>query len=151
MAQMNRPRLQSVEAFENHTARLAFRNGAVFIVDFNQFFDESPGLEPLRDVGRFLKVQVDEWGWFIEWPELDIQMGADTLWLDAQAQNAPDENTRFFAGWRSRYGLSLKQAADALGLTVRTISAYSTGSRPIPKTVRLACVGWEFMRHSGAA
>ena len=151
MAQMNRPRFQHVEALENHTARLTFRNGSVFTVDFKPFFKESAGLAPLLDPAQFIKARTDEYGWTIEWPDLDIQIGADTLWLDAQAQNAPDEGTRLFAGWRSRYGLSLKQAADALGLTTRTISAYSTGARPIPKTVQLACIGWESVHQKEAA
>ena len=49
--------------------------------------------------------------WTVEWPALDSQIGADTLWLDVQAQNAADENTRIFAQWRARHGLSLSQAA----------------------------------------
>ena len=73
----------------------------------------------------------------------DVQIGADTLWLDAQAQNAPDENTRIFAQWRARHGLSLSQAAQALGMTSRTMSAYGTGARPVPRYIALACKGWE--------
>jgi hypothetical protein len=79
-----------------------------------------------------------------EWPDLDIQIGADTLWLDAQAQNASDENTRIFAKWRAKHGLSLKEAALALGITPRTISVYATCKPPIPRyIVFLACKGWE--------
>jgi len=36
-------------------------------------------------------------------PTLDIQIGADTLWLDAQAQSAADENSRVFAQWRAMW------------------------------------------------
>ena len=82
-------------------------------------------------------------GWTVEWPDLDIQIGADTLWLDAQAQNASDENTRIFAKWRAKHGLSLKEAAVALGITPRTISAYGTCKRPVPRYIVLACKGWE--------
>jgi DNA-binding XRE family transcriptional regulator len=64
-------------------------------------------------------------------------------WLDAQAQNAPDENTRLFAQWRARHGLSLTEAAKALGMTPRTMSAYGSGSRPVPRYIALACKGWE--------
>jgi len=143
MAQMKRPRLSTIETLDDFKLRLTFRNDSIFTVDFKPFFDESVGLAPLRDPVEFAKASVDEWGWTVEWVERDIQIGSDTLWLDAQAQNAPDEQTRFFTGWRARHGFGLKQAADALGLTPRTISAYSNGSRPIPKTVQLACIGWE--------
>jgi predicted transcriptional regulator len=80
---------------------------------------------------------------------LDIQIGADTLWLDVQAQQAPDENTRAFVQWRSRNGLSLAQAAAALGLTTRTVSAYGTGARPVPRYIALAGKGWEVERRQG--
>ena len=147
MAHMTRPRLSAVETLDDFKMKLTFINGAVFMIDFKAFFVESPGLLPLRDPAEFAKAAIIPGeGWTVEWVEQDIQIGADTLWLDAQAQNATDESTRFFAGWRARYGLGLKQAADALGVTPRTISAYSNGSRPIPKTVRLACIGWEALK-----
>jgi hypothetical protein len=107
-------------------------------------FEESPGLAPLREAKAFAGAALtDGEGWAVEWSDLDIQIGADTLWLDAQAQNAPDENTRIFAQWRARHGLSLNQAAEALGMTTRTMSAYGTGARPVPRYIALACKGWE--------
>jgi len=63
--------------------------------------------------------------------------------LDAQAQNAADENTRVFAQWRARHGLTLAQSAQALGMTARTMSAYGTGARPVPRYIALAVKGWE--------
>jgi hypothetical protein len=141
---MTRPRLKALEVLDGFKLRLTFVNGAIYCVDFRQSLNDCTQLAPLRDSEAFSKaLVVPGEGWTVEWPELDIQIGADTLWLDAQAQNAPNEGTRLFAGWRARYGLSLKQAADALGLTVRTVSAYSSGKRPIPKAVQLACIGWE--------
>jgi hypothetical protein len=147
---MKRPRLAALKVLANHRLRLTFVDGSAFTVDFKPFFDESPGLVPLRDGKAFAKATIapDE-GWSVEWPALDIQIGADMLWLDAQAQNAPDENTRAFAQWRARYGLSLKEAAAALGMTPRTMSAYGTGARPVPRYVALACKGWE-AEHGGA-
>jgi len=143
MAQMTRPRLKSAEPLPDYRMKLTFANGCIYVVNFEPFFDESPGLAPLRDPNAFAQAVVDEWGWVVEWPELDFQIGADTLWLDAQAQNAPDENTRIFAQWRARHGLSLAEAAKALGMTVRTMSAYGTGARPVPRYIALACKGWE--------
>ncbi|MBI4740920.1 MAG: DUF2442 domain-containing protein [Betaproteobacteria bacterium] len=143
MAPMKRPRLQGAEVLAGYRLRLTFIDGSVFTVRFDEFWDESPGLEPLRNPQAFAGAIIDEDGWQVEWPALDIQVGADTLWLDAQAQNAPDENTRAFAQWRARYGLSLKQAAEALGMTPRTMSSYGTGARPVPRYIALACKGWE--------
>lgn len=147
---MKRARLSGIEVLDGYRLRLAFVDGCVSVVDFNPLFDESPGLARLRDPAVFATATLVEGeGWTVEWPECDIQIGADTLWLDAQAQNAPDENTRVFAQWRARHGLSLTQAAHALGMTPRTISAYGTGARPVPRYIALACKGWETERRVG--
>lgn len=144
MGIMKRPRLQAVQALPDYRLRLTFIDGRIMTVSLAHQFDAYPGLRPLQDPAAFAKAVIIEGeGWTVEWPTLDIQIGADTLWLDANAQHAQDESTRFFVGWRAKHGLSLAQAAKALGVTTRTISAYGTGARPIPKTVLLACKGWE--------
>lgn len=147
MASMKRPRFTALKALPGHKLHMTFIDGTEATVDFTPFFDESPGLAPLRDAKAFAQVCIGEdAGWTAEWPHLDIQIGADTLWLDAQAQNAPDENTRIFAQWRARNGLSLAQAAEALGMTARTMSAYGSGNRPVPRYIALAVKGWEAER-----
>ncbi len=146
MAPMNRPRLSAAQAMPGHLLKLTFRNGASYVIRFAEFFEESLGLAPLRNESAFMAAQVDESGWIVEWPDHDIQIGADTLWLDAQAQNATDENSRIFAQWRARNGLTLADAALALEMTPRTMSAYGTGARPVPRYIALACKGWEAER-----
>jgi len=144
MAQMKRPRLKKIKVLGSHTLRCTFMDDSTYSIDFIELFNESPGLAPLRDPAEFSKATlVPGEGWNVEWTGVDIQIGADTLWLDAQAQNATDENTRIFARWRARHGLSLKAAAAALGVTPRTISAYGTSERPVPRYIALACKGWE--------
>ena len=39
--------------------------------------------------------------------------------------------------------LSLTTTAEALGISRRMVAHYRTGSRPIPRVVGLACIGWE--------
>lgn len=144
MASMKRPRLQAVQALPDYRLRLTFVDASVYTVSLAGEFEKFRGLAPLRDPVAFAKACIVEGeGWTVEWPEHDIQIGADTLWLDARAQHAVDENTRVFTQWRSRNGLTLPQAAKALGMTVRTMSAYGTGARPVPRYVALACKGWE--------
>lgn len=148
---MKRPRLAKIETLPNLRMRLDFIDGSVAELDFKPLIEESPGLAPLRNAKAFAKATLVEGeGWAIVWADLDIQIGADTLWLDAQAQSAPDENSRVFAQWRARNGLSLSAAAQALGMTPRTISAYGTGARPVPRYVALACKGWEAERRQRA-
>lgn len=146
MAQMKRPRLESIKVLKGKASpslRLQFVDGSTYTVDFAPLLAESKGLKPLKDPAVFARATLLEGeGWAVVWPEQDIQIGADTLWLDAQAQNAPDENTRIFAQWRARNGLSLVNAAEALGMSTRTISAYGSGKRPVPRYMALACKGW---------
>jgi len=86
-------------------------------------FKTYPGLAPLSERKMFEGVVLgDGGGGAVEWPTLDIQIGADTLLLDALAQNAPDENTRVFIRWRLRHRMTLDQAAEALGVSARSIS-----------------------------
>ena len=151
MASMKRPRLKTVDVLPDYRLHLIFIDGSAMTVDFTPLFDESPGLRPLRDPEAFAEATIIEGeGWAVVWPNLDIQIGADTLWLDAKAQSAHDENTRIFAEWRARHGLTLAAAAQALGLTTRTISAYGTGARPVPRYIALACKGWEAERQNAA-
>ena len=150
MESMKRPRLLAVQALPDYRLRLTFVDSSVYTVSLADEFEKFPGLKPLRDPAAFAKACVIEGeGWTVEWPDHDIQIGADTLWLDAQAQNAEDENTRIFTQWRRQNGLTLPQAAKALGMTARTMSAYGTGARPVPRYVALACKGWEVEQGRG--
>ena len=144
MAHMKRPRLKGVKPLAHFRLRLHFVNDSVFTLDFKPLLLESKGLQALADAKVFATANIIPGeGWSVVWSRVDIQIGADTLWLDAQAQCASDENTRIFAQWRARHGLSLTQAAQALGLSIRTVSAYGSGARPVPRYMALACKGWE--------
>ena len=45
-----------------------------------------------------------------------------------------------------RNGLSLNTAAEALGVSRRMVSYYRTAQKPIPRSIWLACLGWEATR-----
>jgi predicted transcriptional regulator len=60
-------------------------------------------------------------------------------------------DTLAFRRWQERNRLSLSEAAAAIGLTRRTVSQYRTGARPVPRTVSLACKGWEAGRDHAPA
>lgn len=86
-------------------------------------------------------VELGDWGHSLVWPD-GTELGADSLWLvtlDAIGRG----DARRFLEWRLTNGLSLAKAADALGLARRTVAYYSNGDRPVPKTVLLACKGWD--------
>lgn len=144
MTLMKRPRLFAIEPLPDYQLKMTFINGAVLTVDKGEAIFAKPGLAPLRDPAIFAKAELARsMGWTVEWSDYDIQIGADTLWLEAMHQAAADDDTRTFLAWRLRNGLSLAEAAQALGMTTRTISAYGTGARPVPHYIALACKGWE--------
>ena len=116
---------------------LTWSDGTAATLDLNAII----GVSALRDPKMFARVEVGDWGHSLIWPD-DIEIGADTLWLETLSATG-HADTRRFLEWRLRHGLSLSKAAEALGLSRRTIAYYSNGERKIPKPILLACRGWE--------
>ncbi|MHA3737691.1 helix-turn-helix domain-containing protein [Pseudomonas sp. Eth.TT006] len=150
MLPMKRPRLAAVQALADFRLKLTFVDGQELMLDLGRDIHAYPGLHPLLDPEVFASATLDDYGWTVEWMEPDIQIGADTLYMDALAQNATDENTRIFIDWRARTGLTLSQAAEALGVSVRSISRYSNGRETVPKALALACLGWDSLQQKSA-
>jgi hypothetical protein len=146
MLPMKRPRLSGVAVLPDYCLALTFIDGQQLILDLSRDLHAYPGLQPLLEPRVFEGAALGDDGWTVEWPEPDIQIGADTLYLDALAQNTTDENTRIFIDWRARTGLSLNQAAEALGISTRSISRYSSGREAVPRSLALACLGWDFLQ-----
>lgn len=141
---MKRPRLLAVEALDDYKLRLHFINGSIYTVSMAEELEKTARLRLLKSPDVFKKATIIAGeGWTVEWQDLDIQFCADILWLDVQAQNAPDENSRILAQWRAAHEFSMTDAAKALGIRPQTISAYEKGTRPIPRYIALACKGWE--------
>lgn len=151
MASKKRPRLQAVHVSTGAMLHLTFANGEQFSLDLSSDIKTYPGLKPLAKPKAFSGVVLGDAGWTVEWPDLDIQIGADTLFLEALAQAAPDENTRIFIRWRLRHRMTLDQAAEALGVSPRSISRYSGGREVVSRTLTLACLGWEALHEKKAA
>jgi hypothetical protein len=86
-------------------------------------------------------VAVADFGWGVEWP-CGASLDSDRLLEMALEQQGQVANVNF-RRWQVRHQLSLTDAANAIGLTRRTVSQSRTGARPVPRTVTLACKGWE--------
>ncbi len=139
---ITRPRLTDVTPAADYSLDVRFADGSGGMVSLKDSVFSLPGLAPLRDPAAFSGAVMGEFGWEAEWPRFDIQIGADTLFTDMLEQHSTIPADRFTV-WRIRNGLSLAAASRELGVTVRTVSAYGSGARPIPRTVQLACIGWE--------
>lgn len=115
-----------------------FDDGLRVTLDMMPIVRRRANLAPLADQEIFQRVKVAEDGWSIEWPEANIDFGTHQLrrWADEQAgRTMPAER---FREWMQRNGLTYDSAADALGLSRRTIGYYASGEQPVPKTVMLA-------------
>lgn len=134
------PVIKQVKAHAPHTLEVTWRNGKSAQLDLAATVKQ-PAYRNLEDDCLFAQVQVGDWGHSVVWPG-DIALGADSLWrLTLLAQGRTD--TVAFMDWRMRHGLSLTAAADALGISRRMVAYYASGDRTVPKTVLLACRGWE--------
>lgn len=141
-----------VEALPRARLRIEWANGSRSDVDVGEYL-HAPGHELLRDPTFFARARVEEWGHGIEWPETDAGIPADALYRLSKEQSGDAFPTADFNAWMKHNRLSLTAAAKALHLTRRTIIYYSTGAKPIPVHIGLACKGWEVMqsRHANAA
>jgi len=134
-------RIDSVRALDGMRLAVQYQGGASITVDCSTLPQRFAVFAPLVDADFFRQVAVADWGHSIEWPHGE-GLDADRLMEMALEQNARTD-TLAFRGWQHRHGLSLTQAAQALGVSRRTASQYRTGMRPVPRTVLLALKGWE--------
>jgi len=142
------PRAVSVEPVSPFQLRIAFNNGETLLVDISETVARIPLFADLRDPARFAQARVGEFGLTIEWGE-DIDLGADNLFARAKEQAGEASHEMFF-NWMHRNGLSIAQAAEALGMSPRMVAYYRSGAKPIPKHIWLACQGWELLRKQAA-
>lgn len=136
------PRIESSKALDGLRLALKFADGWASTVDLSGFIADFPSLSALNDPALFDQVAIEEWGSGVTWDnEGPLSIAATTLYRLAAEQSGDD--ARRFDAWMARHGFSASKAADALGMTRRSIISYRTGSRPIPKVVVLACRGLE--------
>jgi hypothetical protein len=142
-------RIAGVKHAGEYTLRLRWANGKTMLVDLTVPVHRLKGLRPLRDQGTFARAARGEGGHSVVWPG-KIDIGVDRLWEMSLEQNGRLDAVEFVR-WRWRHGLSLNAAAEALGLSRRQVAYYASGERTVPRTVLLACKGWEAERQTAAA
>ena len=134
-----------LEACTRGEARLALTwdDGGRAEIDLAPIAAAHPQLAPLADPDLFHRIHLAEDGWSVEWPKAGIDLGAAQLrrWADEQSGEAMPREA--FRAWMERHGLTLDRAAEALGLSRRTIAYYLSGEQPVPKTVMLATEGYD--------
>jgi uncharacterized protein YbdZ (MbtH family) len=141
MSENTAVRITAARALDNYTLHLTWQNGRTMDVDLSEPIHRLKGLKALRDRGFFSCVTVGEGGHSVVWPG-DRDMGAASLWELSLEQNGRADAAEFIR-WRWRHGLSLTDAAEALGISRRQVAYYISGDEPVPRYILLACKGWE--------
>lgn len=125
------------------TLALVWDDGKRAEIDLAPLIARRKALAPLADPEAFQRIRLAEDGWSVEWPEPGIDLGAAQLrrWADEQAGEAMAPEA--FRAWMEGHRLNLDAAAEALGLSRRTVAYYLSGEQPVPKTVLLATEGYD--------
>lgn len=140
------PRLQAVEALAPYRLLTRWSTGETLEVDVAEVLRKHPTLAPILEPEVFARVHLANGGSSIEW--FDTELGADNVYAWAKEQ-AGEVSHEMFEDWMRRNHLSLSTAAAVLGISRRMVSYYRTAHKPIPRTVWLACLGWEAVRPQG--
>lgn len=149
MSETKALRVISVKHAGEYKLRLRWANGKTMVVDLREPVHRLKGLQPLRDQAVFARAARGEGGHSVRWSD-EIDMGAHRLWELSLEQNGNLDALEFIR-WRWRHGLSLTDAAVALGLSRRQVAYYASAERLVPRTVLLACKGWEVEQQQAAA
>lgn len=110
-----------------------------------------PRLPPTIRVEGLLASYRGGMGHGVEWADIDMGIDADSLYRLDREQSGEAMPVEEFDAWMSRNGLSLTEAAKALGLSRRTIIYYHGGHKPIPTYIGMACKGWEAIKAENRA
>ncbi len=140
--------LTAVEALPDYRLRLAYADGQTFLVDLSERIRTTSFLAPLNDASLFAQAKVGFAGRSVDWVEDELDLGADNLRHLAVEQAGGIGHERIWS-WLHDTGLTLEQAAQALGISRRMLIYYRDGERPIPRAIWLACLGWEAVKPKG--
>lgn len=127
---------------------LLFKDGERGTVDMKQAVG---GLRAVRGILNplvFPKARAVDLGRSVAWPgDENWELAADTLRAHMIEQQGGFSHANLIE-WMARNDLTLDQAAVELGMSRRMLAYYRNGSKPIPRTVALACSGWEHQSHA---
>ena len=143
--------LAAVKALAPHNLQLTYADGAVLTVNLHPWIASTKALHPLKNAALFIKARCSPGGRSVDWTDgakLEIDLGADNLRNLAIEQAGGIGHERIW-NWLHETGLTLEQAASALGISRRMLIYYRDGEKPIPRAVWLACLGWQAVRPVG--
>lgn len=150
---MNQPQfvITNVSIVGPQQLTLTFADGYSAEVDLSGLIAKSPSLVRLSDRKLFSKVALDEWQRGVIFAaDDDLSLASDNLRALALEQ-AGEYSHQHVIVWMHQNGLTLDDAAQALGISRRMLAYYRSGTKPVPKSIGLAMLGWESLRHQRKA
>ena len=138
-------KMKSVQAIPPDSLQIELASGKTYCVSLAEPMASIEGFAVLRDPAMLATAQVVDYGWTIEW-SCGLSMASERLYQMGKEQSGEAFPVSEFRAWMSRNGMSLSTVSDALGLSRRAVSQYSSGARPIPKVVGLALRGLDRSR-----
>jgi hypothetical protein len=139
-------KLHSVQALPDYCLHLVFDDEWSAMVHLSNWIHTTKALMPLRNAEVFETVQRDEFGLRVLWQDGEIDLGADNL-RNLATEQAGGIGHESMVEWMHTHHLTQQQAADAIGISRRMLNYYLSATKPIPKTVWLACLGWQSLQH----
>lgn len=135
--------LTAVKALSDGGLDLIYADGQVLRVDIKPIIKHHPTLRALSIPAVFEQASLGEWGRSVHWgDDGQLELAADNLRARGIEQ-AGGYSHEVIWNWMARHQMSLDTAAQALGLSRRMLAYYRSGEKPVPRTVALACLGWE--------
>ncbi len=144
----NHFRLTALKALPDFRLRLTYADGQTFDVSLQAWIKSTRALSALKDAALFAEAKLGTHGRSVDWIKDELDLAADNLRNLAIEQAGGIGHERIW-NWLHDTGLTLEQAAQALGLSRRMLIYYRDGEKPIPRSVWLACLGWEAVRPMG--
>ncbi|MBS7351219.1 MAG: DUF2442 domain-containing protein [Comamonas sp.] len=142
--------LTSVQALPPYRLRLTYADHQTYEVDLHGWIKHTQALAALEDPTLFAQAKLGFHGHCVDWIEDELDLAADNLRNLAIEQAGGIGHERIWS-WLHETGLTLEQAARALGISRRMLIYYRDGEKPIPRSIWLACLGWEATRPQGDA
>jgi hypothetical protein len=142
--------LTAVKALPNYRLRLIYADDQTYEVELGDLIRKSKSFAALKDEKLFLKAKKGFAGRSVDWIEDELDMGSDNLRNMVVEQAGGIGHERIWT-WLHETGLTLEQAAEALGISRRMLIYYRDGEKPIPRSIWLACLGWQAVLPKGQA
>ncbi len=144
MSSTPQPNLLAVAPLAGYRLHLKWREHGEDQVDLSSWIAQwgSSNNPFFRDPAFFATAQVGEYGWSVAWSE-EVAMDSEHLYRLARYQAKESLTPETFRAWRERHGMSQPKVAQVLGISDLMVQSYEEGRQMVPKTVMLACKGYD--------